>query len=81
MLTLQSKNGDADIEGELLTTFLKELAPVKDAVVEGNTVKITITESLNLSDLVKRLGVQQTVAIEDQFPLQGGLRLHAAGMT
>ena len=81
VLAIQPKNGDADIEGEALTSSLKELGPVEDAVVEGNTVKITITESLNLSDLVKRLGVQQTVAIEDQFPLQGGLRLHAAGMT
>ena len=74
------KAQNADIDAEKLTAALEALGPVEKAVWDGDTVKLTINDSLNLSELVGRLGFQETALIENEFRLRGGLRLHVSGM-
>ena len=78
VLRVTAQNTDIDVEK--LTAALEALGPVEKAVWDGDTVKLTINDSLNLSELVGRLGFQETALIENEFRLRGGLRLHVSGM-
>ena len=78
---LKPTNGESDVDAGKLTAALTALGPVEQVTFERNTVKLTIASSLKLSELAERLGFQETVILEDEFPLRGGLRLHVSGMT
>lgn len=80
-IVLRVKTQNADIDAEKLIGALETLSPVEKAVLDGTSVKLTISGPLNLSELVGRLGVQEVNVVEDELPLSGGLRLHASGMT
>ncbi len=80
-LRVQSNNGDDPPNADQLTAALQAIGPVEEASVEGDTVKLTIGNSLDLSELVERLGFQNAVLVDEQLPIEGGLRLKVAGMT
>ncbi|MCH7725729.1 MAG: hypothetical protein IH991_04505 [Planctomycetes bacterium] len=80
-LRLQLNSGDSQPDEEKLTAALEAIGPVEEATVKGDSVKLTIANSLDLSELVQRLGFQDATLVEDQFAIEGGVRLKVAGMT
>ena len=78
---LRAKDGDSKLDGDQVAGTVKTLGSVEEAVFADNTLKVTLTDSTNLSDLLGRLSLQEASVDDDQFPINGALRLHATGMT
>lgn len=80
-IRLATTNGEAEFDRDRLTGSVKTVGFVEEAVLEGNTIKVTLTGPANLSELLEQLSRQQVAVVEDEFQLHGALRLHASGMT
>jgi len=81
VLRLRPTNGQTAIKADTLLAALKVIGPVDDAVLDGNTARLMISNSLRLSELEERLGFQETAIVDEESPLDGGFRLHVSGMT
>lgn len=81
-MRIQPKSGNGQPDHDQLIAALQAMGSVEGAVVvEGDRLKLTISDSLDHSELVERLGFQNAVLVEDDLALAGGLRLKIAGMT
>ncbi len=70
-----------DFNTDEVTNALTALDSVGEATVKTNSVKLSMVNSLKLSEVIDGLGVEESALVADEFLLQGGLRLHVSGMT
>ena len=70
-----------DFDLEQVRNALTALDSVGEATVKPGSVKLSMVNSLKLSQLLEGLGLQESALVADEFFLQGGLRLYVSGMT
>lgn len=81
VLRLKPKTEGSQVDAEKLTTALGAIGPVDDASLEAGTLKLTIRNSLGLSELEEPLGFHEVGIADEESSLAGGLRLRVSGMT
>ena len=81
VLRLKPKSDRSEIAGSELVTSLKALDSVKDATLEGRSVRLTISGPVRLSEVVKHLSDRGAALVENETSLQGDMRLHISGLT